>query len=213
MSRKPIALLSGLLAVGLGLFLPSRAEALSIKLSDGVNAPVEISASGTVTYTGSLGVWTLLVTTGSSYPDEGSISSPSMTLSVTAKSTGSGNLRILLSEQGFDTGAALAVAGLATSGTGTTNYFTYQDVGNGLFAQTPPAITTLLAAGSASGLVAADSSYSLTQKLTISRSSAGTSTALATLTVPDGGLSVALLGFALVSIEGLRRKFVLPGAR
>jgi hypothetical protein len=48
--------------------------------------------------------------------------------------------------------------------------------------------------------------YSLTQKVTITHGSLGSSAAIVKLSVPDGGWSITLLGLALVGVEGLRRK-------
>jgi hypothetical protein len=166
---------------------------------------------GAVTYAGSIGNWFLNVTTGVTKPVIGSAASPEMDLaSVNATGPAGGNLLITFSESGFiPSGTASAVIGGTLSHGGTLTYatgvnfglLTLQSFSNGGNAD-------IGFSGSQSGSFAVAPGYTLTQEVLIHHNATGITSFDAHLSVPDGGMTAGLLGFALVAIEGVRRKIV-----
>ncbi len=216
-----------MLVVG-AAFVPS-AEAASIRLFDGTTT-ITINDNGEplgdvadsnpvigfVAFSGTIGVFNFVVASGQAFPLLGSLSDPEMQLNVIAVSNAPGTLTVSFSENGFgpSTGQFSATANGGTGGTVT--YQTFQDPANVRFATTAPVAAlgplgpgfTGLAFGN---LAALSAPYSLTQQLTITHPGAAATAVTANLQgVPDGGLSLGLLGIALMGIEGVRRKVNRP---
>lgn len=227
--------LSGFAITGLMLIaVAPSADAASILLydgstylvihdNDGVAVPLGNTADqnpilGFVSFTGSIGVFTFTVASGQTKPLIGSEESPRMDLFVNATSSTSGTLSVLFSETDFGPSSAFAhataagVIGVFTPDPlNTISYRTLQDVGNSLFVG-----AEITSDSSGAGPFLFDSfgvlttpggPYSLTQEVSIHHNSAQTSFFSGALTVPDGGWAITLLGFALMGVEGLRRKF------
>jgi hypothetical protein len=172
----------GLLALGMVFLTHSTAEALSIKLSDGVTVvtcndgdPCDVSGLvGVVTFSGAIGTWIVNVTTAISKPI---LPPPWIDLnSVNVSSNGPGTLTIWASDTGFLAPVAPTNLGFnqAVGGTtgGTATFQSFADDGNALFAETTslgvigpfggPAFS-----GTTSGSALLSGLYSLTLKATL----------------------------------------------
>lgn len=109
--RKLIATSAVLAALLVMVAAPgAKATPLTLTLNDGSNPPVIVQdggagdsnpTPGVVTWIGSLGVWTVNVSTGLGYPEAGSLSWPYLDLNSVNKSTGAGTLEITLIQGGF----------------------------------------------------------------------------------------------------------------
>ncbi len=167
------------------------------------------AAAGAVTFIGSLGVWTVNVSTGLTKPILGSSTSPSMDLNSIDNSSAAGTLIITFTDTGFNTpagGSAYATIG-GTLGGPAGSSITYKTFQNTNLLTSISANTTPFA-GVASAPTTPSANYSLSQQITIVHTGAGNTSFDATLTVPDGGMTAALLGMGLLGVEGLRRKFM-----
>lgn len=194
-----------------------------IRLFDGVST-VTISdnlagdaqpAAGQVVFIGSIGNWTLNVHTGTTYPAIGSLANPSLDLSFNATSTGAGGtLWIMFAADGFGptSGSTLASIGGTIAQNGSLTYKTYGGTDNSNFS-----LVNLLtsqgpfAAVAFSGSVTGGSvnnlgPYALTQVVEVTHA-AGTwlTTGDASLSVPESGTSILLLGAGLTGIGLLAR--------
>ncbi|MGA2863515.1 MAG: VPDSG-CTERM sorting domain-containing protein [Verrucomicrobiota bacterium] len=175
---------------------------LTLTLSDGIPADTQTIVDGlpgdlnlnpgVVTYIGPVGLnWFVNVTTGISEKP-----TAFMDLNSVDQSLGAGHLTITLTDGPFlQNGAVLAGIGGTTAGmvSYTTTFTGPIGGGPGPFA------------GSTTG-AAVGAPYNLTQTVDIFHRGAGVSSFDATIGVPDGGLTVALLGFAVMGVEGLRRR-------
>jgi hypothetical protein len=192
------------------------------------------SASGDVTLTASGDGWNVVIAVGLSEPPQsggGTASRPSMDLSITATYSGNGtqgnplNIYFGGGTYGPTSSSFLAqLSGHMASGTGLPVTFTTYTTGAGAAPSTtspyiPAGSTQLTTSGAVSlsgGLYSSIvhsagvslSSYGLLEDLTISGSSAGSSYSLdASLTaVPDGGMTLMLLGSALSGLALLKKK-------
>jgi hypothetical protein len=207
---------------------PAAQAVPTLRLSDGITTVTVAdgafndmtAAVGAVTFSGAIGVWTVNVSTGASDPALGTPTSPSMDINSLDISGGAGTLTIWFSDDFFgptSSGVSASIGGTINNKPGSSlTYKTYADGSNTLFAETllltSQSFTSGAFSGDASGGLPSDpypAPYSLTQKLVITHAGAGATSFDATLMVPDGGSTVALLGFALLGIEGLRRKLRL----
>lgn len=179
---------------------------------------VVVTGTGVTSYSGSVGSFSINVTTGITYPTQGTLGSPIMDLSSVNVSGGTGSLEILFSATGFGptNGKFLdEIGGTVNNQGGSISYTAYDSPSNALLAQTN-SLGSLgpFGAGAFSGTTLSSflslaSAYSLTQVVNITHSAGGTSSFDANLsTVPDGGWTVALLGITLGGLEMLRRKLM-----
>ena len=170
------------------------------------------SDPGAVTWTGTFDGFSITFAGGTTKPALGSATSPSMDIGTFLVSGGSGTLTLRFSDNGFGptSGTAHALITGSTTGTQTITFNTYGGSSNTLFDLGQP-LTSL---GPLSGVISSSASggnlnlagpYELTEELIVSGE--GSSSLDARLSVPDGGTTVALLGLALVGVEGVRRKF------
>jgi hypothetical protein len=196
---RSVAVTGLLLGLGvLGRLSPAYAVPQLI-LSDGVHTATATGSGGVVTFSGSVGVFTVNVTTGIS-PN-----SANMDLNSIDFSTGPGQLTIQLTDTGFTSlGAArMAIGGTST---GSVTYKAYFDTGN-----TPFATTSLIGtitgagvpfAGSAQGQGPGTGPYSLTEEVIIThRGDGGLTSFDADVRVPEPSSSL-LLGMSVMSLFG-----------
>lgn len=179
-----------------------------LRLTDGTNT-VDIGdqlsgdsngAAGVVTWIGSLGAWTLNVTTGVSEK------LPHIHLDLNSidgilASGGPGVLTILFTDTDFSLDGA-STAGLAVGGVtaGSVEYSTYYDPSNTAFGTAAQLGSTLTGGGafssSTTGVLPADSLFSMTQKAVITHPTAGFTSFNYEVTVPEPS-TLALLTAAL----------------
>ncbi len=223
---RPVLFWAAAAVIGL-LAIPS-AEAGSIKITVGPSSmiitdddftdmsPVE----GVVAFMGTLGGWTFTLTSGTTKPEVGSATSPIMELRDVTLTSGpaGGKVTIWFSEVGFGPTGSLAESSLTGATGGTVKFQTFKG-GTELF-DTSTALSTIsvgsgaFSASDSKTISGVGGPYSLTEKVTITHSGGIVATALkATLTVgsgatsavPDGGMTLSLLGIALIGLAGLRR--------
>lgn len=151
------------------------------------------SAAGQVLWIGSINGWSFTVNVGDTKPLLGSVTSPQLDLSVTANSPGNGNLIIKFSDTGFGLTSGVINSSSFQNGTSSSSYDVLVDPNNALFGGTSSRDATLTGP------------YSITL---VDSFTVGTISSDHRASVPDGGATVALLGFGLVGVEGVRRKFV-----
>lgn len=233
---RPRIAVGWVLMVALGLFAAAPAEASAIKISDGDrellitdqdfipgtdNPPDFSTDSGVVSFIGSLGAWSFTLTSGTTKPEVGSPTNPILQLSnLSISSAGGGTLTIWFSEVGFGPTGSTAESWIGGATSGTVTYETFKG-SNTLF---QPSTTLASMSFNSGGFSSASSNvfegssgpYSLSQKVTITHGSGLQATALqASLTVtsaassssvPDGGMTLSLLGLGLVGIAGVQRK-------
>jgi hypothetical protein len=217
-----------------GLLVAASAEAGSIQLWDGTStlvitdqdfvpedgSPADLSqAEGVVNFMGQLGIWTFTFTSGISTPALGSASKPVMELQdfSLSSSLGVGSLTIWFSEVGFTGSGPTVTSSVQGFTSGTTKFETFS--GTGLFDESaPPLASATYGPGSFSStsytpFAGSSEPYSLTQKVTITHNAglAVTSNFTTKVAVPDGGMTLSLLGLGLVGVAGLRRLFSKPG--
>lgn len=225
--------LSWLVAAAIGLVAVAPAEAGSIKIFDGSETLVItdedfISEPGTpadgavgpgvVVFMGSLGIWTFQLTSGVSTPVVGSQTEPIMELhDVSLSSKGSaGTLEIWFSETGFGPSGLVAESSIGGVADGKIKYETFK--GTTLFDDSVALSSMTASAGPFGGLGYAGvgdatGPFSLTQKVTITHKG-GSDAKLTSFdarlavspgaSVPEGGMTLSLLGLALMGLAGFR---------
>jgi VPDSG-CTERM motif len=196
----------------------------TVTITDGSLIPLDANgATGGVSWSGALGVWSFIVTSGTTKPVVGSTTLPEMHFSIQATSgllAAPSSLTLSFSDDSFGpTNGSFhaAIGGALTSGAGNgVTYETLVSTTNTEFAGSTlnavQSFTPISFSGSNnSSPQTLGANYALTQKIVLTHAAgiAGrTSSADAVLlvNVPDGGLTVALLGGAMVGLMGLRRK-------
>lgn len=163
--------------------------------------------------------WTVTSATGLSKPGSGTAALPDLdTLSLDVKSgNGTKQLWIKFTDTGFGPGgnlSAFAKIGGTSQPGATVTFETYGDAGNAQFATTTLLTSEVFNIGASGGfngsaggaMTGLGNPYSLTELIKI-QSGAGNSSFDAELKgVPDGGVTVAMLGFGLLGVEALRRR-------
>jgi VPDSG-CTERM motif len=195
---------------------PSAHGVPTLSISDGLGHTLNLSSSlGGFTYTGTLGNFTLSITSGVATGD-------ALLPGLNFSATGTGILTISLSNTSFGTLAGSISSQISGQTSGISGFATFADAGNRLFGT-----STLLSTGgpfrgafsrNASATYPVPGPFSLTERIVIVQSVFGT-TSFGTLvrdpvvvgpvvTVPDAGATAPLLGLALLGIGLARRKLM-----
>jgi hypothetical protein len=152
-------------------------------------------ASGQIIWAGTINGWTFSVTVGDTKPFLGSATSPHMDLSVTANAPGNNPLVVKFTDTDFGPTSGSINSSFFQNGTSTATTQVLIDPNNAQFGGLPAGNANLTGP------------YSITL---VDNFSVGTVSADHRLTVPgtipDGGMTVALLGFSVLGLAGLRRK-------
>ena len=200
---------------------PSAHGVPTLSISDGLGHTLNLSnASGGITYTGTLGNFSLNITSGVATGD-------ALLPGLNFSATGTGILTILFSNTSFGTLAGSISSQISGQTSGITAFAAFADAGNRLFGT-----STLLStggpfkggafSGTASATFPVPGPFSLTEKIVIVQSVFGTTSFGTTVkdpvvvgpvgpvapipTVPDAGATAPLLGLALLGIGLARRK-------
>lgn len=212
-------LVAGLIVATVGLGAASRVDASSITLADSVTlSSVTVTDGdfdGLILFNGSLGIWNVTVTQGTTKPALGAAGQPVMDLQVFASSTQAGTLTVSFSEGGFSLlpGKIVANFSATTLASGSVaTYDTYDDLAlsSALTSQSLSGPGSPSASTKTVALTASSSPYPLTQVVKITHTGATDLTTAsnveARLTAPDGGWTVAMLGSVLLAIGLMRRR-------
>jgi len=201
---------------------PSAHGVPTLSISDGLGHTLNLSSSsGGITYTGTLGNFSLNITSGVATGD-------ALLPGLNFSATGSGILTIMFSNTSFGTLAGSISSQISGQTSGITVFGTFADAGNSLFGN-----STLLSvggpfrgafSGTAPATFAVPGPFSLTEKIVIVQSVSGTTSFGTTIkdpvvtvpivptvpvpTVPDAGATAPLLGLALLGIGLARRKLI-----
>jgi len=181
---------------------------------------VASSATGAVSFSGGIGVWSTYITSGITKPANGSATQPVMDIDLNASSTAGGSLWIAFADTGFSDalgGVVATITGHVVSGASESySFLTYDDTSNSQPTTTVAngsLITTLSgsmppnANASANGILPSGAPSTLIEIIQISSSGAtSTSTDVSLSSVPDGGATALLLGAALSGLALLKRK-------
>jgi hypothetical protein len=214
------------------LFLwDSTGATLSVVDNDGTDMNSGLGSVSWNSGSGNFGNWSVSVSAGLSKPAQGDAVTPNMDLQFGAKAVAGGTIHIAFFDNSFGpsglAGALATIGGTFGSGTGQTlNYSTYTEANNNIPTFLGGALNmagfNLLTSqnfnsgaavtpfgGNATGpLISGGANpYSLLQVITITTSSAmrGAVTGDSSLTVPDGGMTLMLLGSGLTGLALLRR--------
>ncbi len=193
---------------------PSAHGVPTLSITDGLGHTLNLSNSlGGITYTGTLGNFTLSITSGVATGD-------ALLPGLNFSATGTGILTVMFSNTSFGTLAGSISSQIRGQTSGITAFATYADAGNRLFGNTTLLSTGGPFRGAFSGARSATfpipGPFSLTEKIVIVQSVRGT-TSFGTAvvdpvpnvpTVPDAGATALLLGLALLGIGLARRKLM-----
>ena len=163
----------------------------TIMVADGSSQDLS-SAAGQVAWIGTINGWTFAITAGDTKPQLGSATSPQLDLGVLANVVGNGNLIVKFSDTGFGPSSGTVNSTFFENGTSTASASVLIDSSDKLFGGAP----------STDGTLAGPYSITLVDTFT-----PGLVSSDHRVSVPDGGATVALLGFGLVAVESLRRRF------
>jgi len=194
---------------------PSAHGVPTLSISDGLGHTLNLSnSSGGITYTGTLGNFTLNITSGVATGD-------ALLPGLNFSATGTGRLTVMFSNTSFGTLAGSISSQISGQTSGIAAFATYADAGNRLFGN-----TTLLPSagpfrggafsGTGSATFPVPGPFSLTEKIVVIQSVFGTTSFGTTVvdpvptgaTVPDAGATALLLGLALLGIGLARRKLM-----
>lgn len=174
----------------------------------GTASGTTFTVAGGLGWTGSMGVWTVIVDTGTI---SGGAANPVLDLSFIEQSRGAGSLTITWAGSGFGPSSgnfATHIGGTLKSGD-SVSFETFYDTGTLNVLTGPQTFSTLSYSGDGSASVGAlTSPYDLAEVITITHGGADTSSGNANLNalpVPDGGSTLVLLGTAL-SMFGVYRR-------
>ncbi len=148
-------------------------------------------ASGQILWAGTINGWSFTVAVGDTKPFLGSTTAPELDLSVTANAPGNDTLMVKLTDTDFGPTSGSINSSSFLNGTSIATYQVLVDTNNTQFG------------GLSATTAALTGPYSITLVDTFT---VGTVSSDHRVTVPDGGTTCALLGFALMGIEGLRRR-------
>ena len=193
---------------------PSAHGVPTLSITDGLGHTLNLSnSSGGITYTGTLGNFTLSITSGVATGD-------ALLPGLNFSATGTGILTVMFSNTSFGTLAGSISSQIRGQTSGITAFATYADAGNRLFGNTTLLSTGGPFRGAFSGARSATfpipGPFSLTEKIVIVQSVRGT-TSFGTAvvdpvpnvpTIPDAGATALLLGLALLGIGLARRKLM-----
>jgi hypothetical protein len=208
-------------ALGMVVIATSSYAIPTLFISDGVgDTEVVGTGASTVTTGGSLGVWTL--TFGQATEVTGG-TSPSLSLfTLDASVTGAAgnapyNLYVWFGDVNFGPTSSSFLAKISGATTGKVTYNTYADLGNNLFGTSLALTTQSFGSGIVNGSQSTGSgffpfAYSLSQEIIITQTGGGITTVNATLTdppgistVPEGGMTLVLLGSSLIALWAFGR--------
>ena len=174
----------------------------TVTIVDG-SAPDSNPTTGAITWIGTMGTWTISVTTALGYPAVGTLTQPVIDISsIDATSTSGGTLTISASETGFSPTSTVSgtfMIGGTTSGT--VQASVYGNSSNASFGT-----GTLLASlsgstgafsGVTSGSFTPGSTYSLTEITAITQNAAGMTSLDASFAVPEPA-TILFLGLGMV---------------
>jgi len=200
-SRLIKLLIVGAVIAFVGSSVTVRAQTAAIELLSGASTIVvqdngvgdTSSALGDIQWNGSINGWTIVVTTGDSKPILGSAASPQMDLSVTSATPGAGALTVEFTDTGFTgNGAIINTTNGGNNGTSVETASVLVDPTDTQFGGSPATSVGV-------------SPYSLT---IVDCFTVGTVSAddRVSVSVPDGGMTVLLLGAALTGLGLLKRR-------
>ena len=198
---------------------PSAHGVPTLSISDGLGHTLTLTQPGGFTYTGTLGNFSLNITSGIANSD-------ALLTGLNFTITGTGQLTILLSNTGFGTLPGSINSQISGQTSGISAFATFADAGNRLFG-TSKLLSSggpfrSVFSGNGSAIFSAPGPFSLTEKIVIVQSVFGTTSFGTTVkdpvvvvapvgpavTVPDAGATALLLGLALLGIGLARRKLI-----
>ena len=187
----------------------------TLTLSDGIAADTKTIVdngvgdlnpdSGIVLFSGSLGVFNINVTSGFTKPAVGSAAAPEIDISSFNNATAAGTLTITFSEGGFTGFPGTVKADFG--GTQMNGNATNTVLQNGMLLTTIGPLSGTNFSGGMSGSLTGGAPYSLTQSVVMNFTAAGDKSfdAHVGVAVPDGGMTVTLLGLGLAGLAGVGR--------
>ena len=189
----------------------------TLTLSDGIAADTKTIVdngvgdlnpdSGIVLFSGSLGVFNINVTSGFTKPAVGSAAAPEIDISSFNNARAAGTLTITFSEDGFTAFPGTVKADFG--GTQMNGNATNTVLQNGMLLTTIGPLSGTNFSGGATGSLKAGGAfpYSLTQSVVMNFAGAGNKSfdAHVGVGVPDGGMTVTLLGLGLAGLAGVGR--------